>query len=228
MVGKFIAYLIGDGFVSKQTIKKEPFYTKIINEENVAKIEKPKKICNCFWRILFMLAFAHAPGLIATFSGYGFEHSFTIYMFCVQIILFVASIYLLIRHYFIMKKYNVFKKSSYFWGIHIINYVLAIGTCVSAYFNTTFSILDNGFEVRIWSGYYLFVFIPLLCLYVFFLDIMYIKCIRINVLEALKENKSKEEINKEEPIVDDIDINEFDPNSNCDKPFEEDDENTND
>lgn len=189
--------------MSKYKEEKPPLYTRFINQENVLNLEDDKKILRIPLRSSFFVILAQFAGAIATTIGFNFEHAYAIATFVVEALLVIGSLILLVMQFLVIHKYKIFKKKRYFWFIYLLNYVLLAAICVSAYFNTTFEIYDNGkWSTHINPLYYIFIFIPLIVLYLVLLEYTVNKGIR--EMTTKKEKKYAAMVKEHKEIIEDM------------------------
>ncbi len=175
--------------------KKPRFYAKIINVENVDKIATSKEKDRFVWRAIFFVIYANGAGLVATIVGFNFGLVFTICMFVFILYSIFRSVWQLVKQYRFIKKYKLFKKEKYFWLIYSINYVLLIGELISACFNTVVTPFENeGFEVKINPVYFLFIFLPLIIIYLIFMHYTHLKYFQDSVIKEHKLEKAKKRV----------------------------------
>ena len=154
-------------------------------------------------RSSFFVILAQFAGAIATTIGFNFEHAPAIVTFIIEVLLVIGSLILLIRQYLVIHKYKIFKKERYFWFIYLLNYVLLIAIYISAYFNTTFEMYDDGkWLSHINPVYYIFLFIPLIVLYIVLLENAVNKGIR--EMTTLKEKKYAAMVKEHKEIIEDM------------------------
>ena len=189
--------------MSKYKEEKPPIYTKFINQQNVLNVGDDKKVLNIISRSSFFVVLAQFSGAIATTIGFNFEHAPAIVTFIIEVSLVIGSLILLIKQYLVIHKYKIFKKERYFWFIYLLNYVLLIAIYISAYFNTTFEMYDDGkWLSHINPVYYIFIFIPLIVLYIVLLENTVNKGIR--EMTTLKEKKYAAMVREHKEIIEDM------------------------
>ncbi len=152
--------------------EKRPFYTKFLNVENIYNIENPRARSYVVMRDNLFIPFGMAIGFLATMVGYNFDHIVARSVFYIELVFLALTLILFLKQFWVFDKYKLFKKRWYFWVIYPINYVLIFCECISAYFNTTFKVYEDGsYGARVFALYYFVIFLPLTILYWIFINI---------------------------------------------------------
>ena len=157
--------------------KKELFYTKFIDENNLININN-KKIQIKYWVNTFLISFfSLAIATFPTFVGYNFEIILSIVFFCIDMIFLFFLFYYCIKFIKLDDKYHVFKKKRYLFLLEIPFIILGLSFLVAAIFTVNYTIYSDGsFSVHLNPAYYFFIFIPLFLIHLFFSYYAFMKC----------------------------------------------------
>ena len=211
--------------MSNSKKEKRPFYTKFLNVENVYNIEKQRVRSYVVMRDNLFIPFGLIIGFLATMVGYNFDHIVARSTFFIELVFLALTLIIFLKQFLVFHKYKLFKKERYFWIIYPLNYVLIFGECISAYFNTTFEIYENGgYGARVFALYYLVIFLPLTILYWIFINIAIDRGfnkiekeernrkIHLHNMEAFNEiiDNMNTSTNQNDDLVDGDDVNDID------------------
>lgn len=167
--------LIGSGIVEKPI--REPLYSRFVDEENFSKIQDLKERQKYWGRTFLVSVLSMLPAVLATFTGFDFNHAFPLMMFCIMCLSEGLGIFVLLMLFRLDLNYRVFKKKSYFWLFYLGFFLIGICGCISAAFNTTFiGNHDGSFRVVFNPAYFFFIVIPIYIGYIVFCYYAFMRC----------------------------------------------------
>ncbi len=153
-----------------------PFYSRFVDEGKLASIEDKKERRRYHRHAFFVAPISMVPALLATLVGFDFTHPFAIAIFALMVLFYLLSLWLVLSLWAEEKKCGVYRKKIWFWLFNGVYFLLSVGGCVSAYFNTEFHSLGTGFSISINPAYFLLVILPLWIAYTVFAYYAYGKC----------------------------------------------------